>query len=171
MAEKIPVKTESKAVVPGSTFDSLRREVDQLFDRFVGSGWPFSFNRPSFGIDMPWLSQTNVFVAPAVDIVERDKEYEVSAELPGLDEKNIEVKVSDSMLTIRGQKKEEKEEKEKDYYLSERRFGSFVRSFPLPAGVDANKIEANFSKGVLTVKLPKTSEAMKKEKTIEVKAG
>ena len=73
------------------------------------------------------------------------------------------------MLTIKGEKKEEKEEKQKDYYLSERRYGSFQRSFALPEGVDTDKIEANFAKGVLTVKLPKTAEAQKAEKKITVK--
>lgn len=170
MADKVPVKTETKSV-PSSyggiaPFDSLRREVDQLFDRFTG--WP-SLGR-SFGIDIPFLSG-NGFLAPAVDIVEKDKEYEVTAELPGLDEKNIDVKVTDNTLTIKGEKNEEKESREKDRYLSERRYGSFVRSFTLPAGVDASKIEATFSKGVLSVKLPKTAEALKNEKKIEVKAG
>ena len=74
------------------------------------------------------------------------------------------------MLTIKGEKKEEKEEKAKNYHLSERRYGAFQRSFQLPFGVDAEKIEANFQKGVLTVTLPKTPEAQKKEKKIEIKA-
>lgn len=171
MADKVPVKSEPKSMTPSTLspwtpFESLRREVDHIFDRFTG--FP-SFGR-SFGIDLPFLTG-NGFVAPAVDIVEKDKDYEVTAELPGLDEKDIDVKVSDNTLTIKGEKSEEKESREKDRYLSERRYGSFVRSFALPAGVDASKIEANFSKGVLTVKLPKSAEALKSEKKIEVKAG
>ena len=106
-----------------------------------------------------------------MDLVEKEKEYEISAELPGIDEKNVEIKVANHMLTIKGEKTEEKEEKKKDYYLSERRFGSFQRSFALPEGVDADKIEANFVKGVFTVKLPKTAEAQKAEKKITVKAA
>ena len=78
---------------------------------------------------------------------------------------------SDDLLTIKGEKKEEKEEKKKDYYLSERRYGSFQRSFRVPDGVDASKIEAKFNNGVLTVTLPKTVEAQKKQKKIEVKKG
>ena len=81
-----------------------------------------------------------------------------SAVLPGIDEKNIEIKLSNGTLTIRGEKKKEKEELEKDYCLSERRNISFTRSFQVPVGVDAGKIEATFAKGVLTVKLPKTAE-------------
>jgi HSP20 family protein len=95
----------------------------------------------------------------------------VTAELPGMDEKNIEVKVSNGDLLIKGEKEEEKEEKKKDYYLQERHFGSFERRFRVPEGVDADKIEASFKKGVLTVTLPKTAEAQKAEKKIAVKAG
>jgi HSP20 family protein len=95
----------------------------------------------------------------------------VTAELPGMDEKSIEVKVAGGALTIKGEKQEEKEEKKKDYYLHERRFGSFERAFRIPEGVDADKIEASFKKGVLTVSLPKTAEAQKAEKKITVKAA
>ena len=108
--------------------------------------------------------------APAVDIIEKRNVYEIIAELPGLDEKNIEVKLVNGGLTIKGEKQEEKEEKKKDYYLQERRFGSFERRFAVPEGVDADKIEASFKKGVLTVTLPKKPEAQKPEKKIEVKA-
>jgi len=88
-----------------------------------------------------------------------------------MDEKNIEVKVADGVLTMKGEKQEEKEEKKKDYYLQERSFGSFQRSFELPDSVDPDKIEASFKKGVLTVKMPKKVEAQKPAKKIEVKAA
>jgi HSP20 family protein len=110
-------------------------------------------------------------VIPAVDVIEGEKAYELTAELPGMDEKNVEVKVVNDTLTIKGEKQEEKEEKEKDYYLHERTFGSFERSFDIPEGVDAAKIEASFKKGVLTVTLPKKLEAQKPAKKIEVKAA
>ncbi len=96
---------------------------------------------------------------PAVDVVESENGYEITADLPGMDEKNIEVKVTDGVLTMKDERQEEKEEKKKDYYLQERSFGSFQRSFELPETVDADKIEASFKKGVLTVKLPKKPEA------------
>ena len=102
---------------------------------------------------------------------ETDKAYEITAELPGIDEKNVEVSLADGGITIKGEKKEETEEKKKDYYVSERRYGSFDRYFTLPEGVDANKIEASFKNGVLKVTLPKTAEAQKPAKKIEVKAG
>ena len=107
--------------------------------------------------------------APAVDVINKEKAYEITAELPGMDESNIDVKFSDGALTIKGEKKDEREEKKKDYYLSERRYGSFQRSFGVPDGVDADKIEAQFKNGVLTVTLPKTAEAQKSEKKISVK--
>ena len=106
-----------------------------------------------------------------MDLVEKDGEYEITAELPGIDEKNVEIKLANQMLTIKGEKEDSKEEKRKDYYLSERRYGSFQRSFQVPEGVDVDKIEANFAKGVLTVKLPKTAAAKKAEKKITVKAA
>jgi HSP20 family protein len=104
-----------------------------------------------------------------VDVVETEKEYQITAELPGLSEKDVEVVVADEILTIKGEKKEEKEEKAKNYYLSERRYGAFKRSFQLPSGVDADKIEAGFQNGVLTLTLPKTPEAQKSEKKIAIK--
>ena len=95
----------------------------------------------------------------------------MTADLPGLDEKNIEVKVANGVLTFKGEKTEEKEEKEKDFHLRERRFGSFERSFRVPETVDMGKIEVSFKQGVLTVRMPKTAEAQKPVKKIEVKGG
>jgi HSP20 family protein len=100
-----------------------------------------------------------------------EKAYELTAELPGIEEKNVDVKVANGVLTIKGEKQEEKEEKKKDYYLRERHFGSFERSFQVPDGVDNDKIEASFKKGVLTVTLPKKPEAQKAVKTIDIKAA
>lgn len=169
-ATKLPVKkspTPTEAA-DWSPFESLRREVDRLFDDFH----PFNWRLPSrmFGVEVPRL-QVEWQLAPAVDLVQKDSGYEITAELPGLDEKNVEIKLSNHTLIITGEKSEEKEDKRKDYYLSERRYGSFQRSFQLPEGVDADKIEATFAKGVLTVKLPKTAEAKKAEKKISVKAA
>ena len=126
-------------------------------------------------IEPLWRRKLSWAAAPAVDITESDKAYEISAELPGMDEKNIEVKVVNGSLIIKGEKQEEKEEKKKekkkDYYLHERQFGSFERCFEVPEGVDADKIEASFKKGVLIVTLPKKPEAQKPAKKIEVKAA
>jgi HSP20 family protein len=173
---KLPVKSEKTTTPAGAfaprhaAFDTLRREIDQVFDSFNRGSWGFPFARSRFGLEMPSVRSTSVEIAPAVDVAEKDKEYEITAELPGLDEKNIEVKIANGVLTIRGEKKEEKEEKQKDYHLSERSYGSFMRSFQLPEGVDEGKIAASFVKGVLTVKVPKSTQALKKEKTINIKA-
>ena len=168
---KLPIKTE-KSATPAQAgwtpFESLRREIDRLFDDFH----PFSWRLPAVPkVELPGLTGTNWAIAPAIDLVEKETEYEITAELPGLEQKDVEVRLSNHTLTITGEKKEEKEEKRKDYYLSERRYGSFHRSFQLPEGVDPAKVDATFSKGVLTVKLPKTAEAQQAEKTIAIKAA
>lgn len=167
---KVDVKREkdqASAAQPWHPFGSLRREVDRLFDDFDRGFWATPFRRSLFDFD-PLLGQLG---KPAVDIVETEKGYEITAEMPGLDEKDIEVKLANGGITIRGSKKEEKEEKNKNYHLKERRFGSFERYFAVPPGADADKIEAAFKKGVLTVTMPKRPEAQKPAKTIEVKAA
>jgi HSP20 family protein len=169
---KLPVKTEQ--MTPDTArrpFATLRREIDRLFDDFEPGFWRWPFQRPAFSMEPLWQRELEWETEPAVDVAEDDKGYEITAELPGMDEKNIEVKVANGGLTIKGEKSEEKEEKKKNYYLHERRFGSFERTFRMPDGVDANKIEAIFSKGVLKVALPKTAEAQKAEKKIAVKAA
>jgi len=149
-------------------FEALRKEVDRLFDDFGDDVWRRPFRWPA-GLGKGWAQK---FAAtPAADVVETDKAYEITAELPGIDQKNIEVKVANGGITIKGEKKEETEEKKKDYYVSERRYGSFERYFGLPEGIDADKIEATFKNGVLKVTLPKTAEAQKAAKKIEVKAA
>jgi HSP20 family protein len=103
-------------------FESLRQEVDRLFEDFQLSSWRSPFGRGLFDVQPFWRGEVK---APAVDIVDTDKAYEIIAELPGMDESNIDVKLSDGTLTIKGEKRDEMEEKKKDYYLSERRYGSF----------------------------------------------
>jgi len=164
---KLPITKEQASVGEvWRPFEALRREVDHLFDDF----WRHPFRSVSVsGLNRDWSN--NVAAVPAVDVSEGDKAYEITAELPGLDEKDIEVGLANGGLTIKGEKKAEKEEKKKDYYVSERSFGSFQRYFGLPEGVDTNKIEATFKNGVLKVILPKTAEAQKAAKKIEVKAA
>lgn len=171
-ATKLTVKNEDKPVQSTgnvwSPFEALRGEIDRLFDEFVPSRWRAT-DRSLFGRALPSLA--GWAATPAVDVVEKDDTYEVTAEFPGLDEKNIEVKLSNGFLTIRGEKKEEKEDQQKEYHISERRYGSFQRSFQLPDSVDANKVEATFEKGILKVKLPKSAEAKKNERKIEIKTA
>jgi HSP20 family protein len=120
---------------------------------------------PSRGADATFRTM------PAVDVTETDKAYEITAELPGLEEKNIEVKLANGVLSIKGEKQEEKEEKQKDYFRRERSFGSFERTFQVPDDVEEDKIEAGFKNGILSVTLPKSAEAQKQAKKIEVKTG
>ena len=94
-------------------------------------------------------------MAPRVDVSETDTELKIEAELPGIDEKDVEVVLSDGRLTIKGEKKQEKEEKKKDYHMVERSYGSFARSIVLPFEADPDKVKATFAKGVLTVTVPK----------------
>jgi HSP20 family protein len=166
---KVPVKRVSPALRPYSEMfefhplESLRRQINSLFPQLPGRKELAEFE-PFERFFSGWPAM------PAVDLVEKDGEFAITAELPGLDEKNVEVKVSNGTLTISGEKKDERENKEKDYYFSERRYGSFKRSFRVPDGVDTDKIEAAFDKGVLTIRLPKTAEAQKAEKKIEIKS-
>jgi len=169
----VPVKNDPKTAVPSRawhTFSALRSEIDRLFDEFDGGIWRSSFRSPMLDL-LPFSCSTSASASPAVDVAEKDSEFEITAELPGLDEKDIEVKLANGGLTISGKKEEAKEEKKKDYVLSERRYGSFERYFSLPEGIDIDKISAIFKTGVLTVTLPKTVEAQKPEKKIAVKSG
>ena len=173
-SKTVEIKSDNtEAAAPASEARSvatLRDRIDHLFDEFQ-EGWPFGSMRKraaqSIGVPFDWG-----FRSPAVDFVDRGKAIELKAELPGMDEKDIEVHLTDRLLTISGEKKEEhvEGEKDSDYYLSERRYGSFKRSVTIPESVDADKVAASFKKGVLTVTLPKDAETLKKAKKIEVKS-
>lgn len=151
---------------------ALRREVDRLFDDFASglASWPFGrrlFDQRLFEPRL-WDARSGRDDAieinmPTVDIEETEKAYRISAEMPGVDEKDIEVTVADEMLTLRGEKKQSRDDKRKGYEFSERAYGLFERSFSLPSGVDASAISASFSRGVLSVELPKTPEAQRQE--------
>jgi HSP20 family protein len=142
--------------------ESLHRDMDRLFEGLWSEG---------FGASLLPETWARGEIMPQLDVTEDDKAFAVKVDLPGLDEKDVEVTLSDRVLTIRGEKKEDKETKEKDYYRRERAYGTFRRSIDIPASVDATKIEASFKKGVLTIQLPKTKEAQEKVKQIEVKAA
>jgi HSP20 family protein len=136
-------------------FSAMRREMDRLFNEFRGMrGGPY-----------------DVGFAPAINVRQTDKGVEVTAELPGIDEKNVDVSLADNVLTIRGEKKEEREQSESGWQVSERSFGSFVRTIPLPVEVDEGKVQAQFRSGVLTVMLPAAADAERKAKKIEIKSG
>lgn len=149
-------------------FRSLREQIDRLMDEFDRGLFP------SRWFEMTPLSRfaSDIGdVVPAVDVVDEETLYRVTAELPGLSEKDIEVTKDGDLLTIKGEKKEQREQREKGYFLSERHFGSFQRSLCLPNGIDDSRIEAKFENGILTIVLPKTPEAVSKPKKIAVKAA
>jgi len=148
----VPAKREDE-----NPFALLRREMDAMFDNFFNT------------LDIePFEGRLGVFT-PKMDVTETEKEIVVTAELPGLDEKDIDVSLQNDRLTIKGEKKEEKEGKGKDYYRMERSYGSFSRTIPLPVEIETDKVEAKFKKGVLTITLPKTARAAAETKSIAVK--
>ncbi len=135
---------------------SLRQEMDNLFDRFFD--WrPFGGE----GAVSVWR--------PVLDVSETPQQVVVKAELPGMDPKEIDISLHDNILTLRGERKQEKEEKDENYHRVERSYGAFVRSFRLPAEVESEKVDASYKDGVLTIKLKKTAKSAAKK--IEVKAG
>lgn len=152
----MPVGRDRNVARSGNPFMSLQQEIDRLFDDFT-RGFP-AFSEGGAGE-----------MLPSVDVTETDKQIEITAELPGLEEKDVQVNFADNVLTIRGEKKAEKEEKDKTFRLVERGYGSFVRSLELPDGVDANAIKASIDKGVLKVTVPKPAPAQVKK--IDVKTA
>lgn len=140
---------------------ALQREMNQVFDGF----WS-RFNRGLGDLDWPF-GQSEA----KSDVVQTDDAVEISIELPGMGMEDVEVSVTDDLLTVKGEKKIERQEEKKGYYLSERSYGAIWRTIPLPPGTDGAKAEATFRNGVLTVRLPQTPEAQARVKHIEVKAG
>lgn len=154
----IPVGRERAVADTANPFVSLQREVDRLFNDFT-RGFP---SLTAFG-------NNGGNLLPSIDVAETDKEIEITAELPGLEEKDVQINVADNILTIRGEKKAEKEEKDKNYRLVERSYGSFERSLELPGGVNVDAISASIAKGVLKVTVPKP--AVTQAKKVEVKSA
>ena len=138
-----------------SDFWSVQREINRIFDTFMQGGMQ---DDGSLGLTM-WT--------PAVDIVERENEFEVKVELPGGKKDDVKITLESNILTIRGEKKQEGEEKGENLQRVERSYGSFQRSFTLPTTVKNDKVDANYRDGILTISLPKAEEA--KPKQIEVK--
>jgi len=151
---QVPVRREEE-----HPFLTLQRDMNRLFDEFFGGSWLAPFRT----LEEEWST-----FYPRVDVAETDAEIKVTAELPGLEPEDFEVSLSEDTLTIRGEKRQEREEKGRNYYRAERSYGSFQRSIPLPHIIDADKVNAEFSKGVLTVSLPKIA-AREDRKKIVVK--
>ena len=163
MTEEIK-KTEpamSAARSHANPFAEMRREMDRVFDSFLGSSW---METPAFlgsrvGTEM---------ASPSIDVRESPNEIVIEAELPGMMEKDVDISLKDGVLIIKGEKKSEREEKEDDYHLTERTYGRFQRSFRMPNTVDEDKVEAKLENGVIHLILPKRPEAVKAEKKIPI---
>jgi HSP20 family protein len=151
--------------------ERLRSEIDRLLDDFLRGYWHIPFKRSAIDVEPYWRGEVTLGTTPAVDVVERDDGYKLTAELPGLDPHDVTIRFANGTLTIEGDNQEADEDEKLDHFLSERRYGDFHRSFRMPEGVDADKIEASFKNGVLTVVLPKTAGARKQEKRIAVRAS
>lgn len=139
-------------------FSLLQQDINSLFDGLFKDFEPDLFGGTAHAFN------------PGIEVSESDKEITISAELPGMDEKDITVSVSDDKLTLEGEKKEERESTEKDYVVKERSYGSFKRVIPLYPDIEAEKIKAHFKKGVLKIRIPKTVAAAKAKKKIIVNA-
>lgn len=150
--KSVPVKHEDE-----HPFVSLQREMNRLLDGFVQSWDPDAPDRFSG-------------FSPRIDMTEDEKSIKVSAELPGITDKDIEVSLSHDSLTIRGEKKSGKEERRQNYFYAERSFGSFNRTIPIPREIETDKVQAQFKKGILTVTMPKTTAAVKEARKIAVTA-
>lgn len=169
-------KSLSKAAETVTPLASLREEVDNLFERFsddwpnlpniFGRGWSY----PVADLDRRF-SLSKLELTPRVDVSENEQEYEIMMELPGMTGDDIEITLSDDSLTVKGQKRDEREEKKNNYHIKERSYGSFQRSFRIPSGVDHNKIDASCVSGVLQVSLPKTENAKSNKRSIKVKSA
>lgn len=149
---------KAKATAPLAPFSRLRGEIDRLFD-------DFGFAPPSRSI-FPFAPEAPLM--PAIELTAADGGYELCVELPGLEDKDIDVEVADGVLTVSGEKREQSEKKDKGYLLSERRYGSFQRQVTLPADVDANSIKAEFHKGVLKIEMKKDEQAATRARKIKI---
>jgi HSP20 family protein len=154
MAEQIPSRRPRGLLASWrrEPLASLREEMEDLFSRFWGEG------------EEGWLSGS---MSPSVDLAETDTGLEVRIDLPGMKPEEIDIQLSNNVLTVRGERKEEKQEKDRTFHRMERRTGSFTRSFTLPCNVDENKIAAAYTDGVLTINLPKAEQA--KARKIKIK--
>ncbi|WP_291317422.1 Hsp20/alpha crystallin family protein [Desulfuromonas sp.] len=133
----------------------IHGSIDRLFDDFMDR------------IGGPMETETD-FLSPRIDLAETDKEITVTAEMPGLDEKDIEVSLERDHLVVRGHKQAEKEEKGKHIYRAERSYGAFHRAIPLPCEIDDKKVKAVYKKGLLTIRLPKSPDAIRHHKRVEI---
>lgn len=167
---EISVRREPAATpAPRHTIDTLRGEIDRLFDQFALPRFALPFQG---GGRMPslmegWLPEWTA--PPVMDLVERDEAYELTVEMPGIDGDDIDLRISDSTLSVRGEKETQRSEQEGSYHLSERSYGTVQRTIPLPEGIDRDLVTAKIENGLLRITLPKSADAKAAERRIEIK--
>lgn len=165
----VPVKRRTNQAgvaegTPNHSIGQLEREIDRLFESaFRG------FGLAPFRSELLTPLAASGLLKPQVDVGASDKEYSITVEVPGVDEKDVKVEVANNTMTIRGEKKQEKEEKEKNYYRVERSYGSFQRVLSLPEDANQEDIKATFKNGVLTIKMPRKELPKPDVKQIEIK--
>lgn len=150
----------SRELMRASPIGQLRSELDRLFERFLGEPWsPLeNFFAPLSASE--WL--------PSLDVTETEKEVTIRAEVPGVDPKELDIRVTGQCLTLSGEKKESHEEKGENFHRTERHFGAFRRTVELPATVDTEKVAAEHANGVLTIRLQKTPGATPRKIAVKV---
>lgn len=162
---KQEIKKDKREVVPWRPFSDIARwehEMERMFDDFVGRRV-----RPLWG-ERWWPAEPIGLSTPALDLYEEKDEIVVKTELPGMAKEDIQVNITDHLLSIKGEKKREEETKEKNYFCSERSYGAVSRTVELPTEVQGEKARASFKNGVLELHLPKTEAAKKKEVKVKV---
>lgn len=169
-ARAVPVRRESgheQNFTPNSPIEHFHREIDRLFDQaFRGFGpGPSGFSRPV----LPGAN--GGMLKPTLDLGATDKDYNITVEIPGVDEKDVKLEIANDILTIQGEKKQENEEKGKNYYRMERSYGSFQRTLSLPEDADQDGVKATFKNGILNVTIPRKALPKPEVKQIEVKSA
>jgi HSP20 family protein len=163
----LPIRRQETQTRYADPFSQIRQEIDRVFESaFSGFGFPST----GFGRELTPMAQRD-WLKPTLDVGASDKEYTISVELPGVDEKEIQLELSNNTLKIKGEKKQEKEEKEKNYYRMERSYGSFQRVLSLPEDADQEKINATYKNGIMEIAIPRKASQKTETKKIEIKTN
>jgi len=163
----LPIRRQEKQTFHPDPFVQFRQEIDQLFDTAFGG---FGFPSTGFGRELTPMAQTD-WLKPTLDIGASEKEYTITVELPGVDEKEVQLELINDTLKIKGEKKQQKEEKEKNYYRMERSYGSFQRVLSLPEDADQEKINAVYKNGIMKITIPRKAAPKTEVKQIEIKTS
>jgi len=165
--QEVPVTTKGKEIQKATPVRALTPfdEMDRMFDRFMSGNWmrPFAWDRPLF----KGLMEPLEWNLPRMDVIDRDADILVRAEVPGVDKKDIEVSLADNMLTVKGSVKREEKEEKGDYYRCETSQGAFLRTVAIPGQIDATKVAASLKDGVLEITLPKVEGSKRRSIKVE----